>query len=58
VEDFKQWRNWSPWNIIEPECEMELTGTTGEVGSSMSWNSPLEVKPHELKTSVFFPLRD
>lgn len=38
IADFNNWPKWSPWNIIEPDCPMEVEGTPGEVGQKMSWD--------------------
>ncbi len=33
VQDFNQWRSWSPWLILEPEAQMTVSGD----GNSYSW---------------------
>lgn len=41
VEDFSHWNVWSPWTIAEPDCKIEVTGTPGEVGHTMSWDGKI-----------------
>jgi len=41
VEDFNQWNSWSPWTIVEPDCEVEVEGGKGEVGYTMSWDGEI-----------------
>jgi hypothetical protein len=36
VEDFNQWNSWSSWTVIEPDCEISITGNANESGHSMS----------------------
>lgn len=38
IGDFNKWISWSPWNILELECPMEITGIPGKVGHAMSWD--------------------
>lgn len=38
VEDFRNWKSWSPWMVIEPDCKGEVSGKKGEIGMKMSWD--------------------
>ena len=37
LSDFKSWPSWSPWLIMEPECNVTYHGTQGEVGAGYHW---------------------
>lgn len=39
--DYKQWSEWSPWLIIEPDATLEYSDTQGEVGSNYHWQGEL-----------------
>lgn len=41
IKDFHKWSLWSPWNIIEPDCAMEISGKPGEIGHSMFWEGSI-----------------
>lgn len=37
VKDFRQWIEWSPWNIMDPECQVDHA----EDGRSYSWDGKI-----------------
>lgn len=37
ISDFHNWVKWSPWNVLEPGCKMEYSGTVGAPSHMMSW---------------------
>ena len=37
LEDFKRWRDWSPWEKLEPEMQRTYAGAERGVGASYSW---------------------
>lgn len=39
--DYKQWSEWSPWLIIEPDARLEYSDRQGEVGSNYHWEGEL-----------------
>lgn len=41
VDDFRQWRQWSPWTIVEPECTVEVQGSPRQNGHSMRWDGQI-----------------
>ena len=41
VADFNHWNSWSPWTIVEPECQVTVDGTAKESGHSMSWDGEI-----------------
>lgn len=38
IENFQHWNSWSPWTVIEPNCPIQIKGSPGQVGHSMSWD--------------------
>ncbi len=38
LKDFKNWPEWSPWLILEPDCELTYSNEQGLVGSGYQWN--------------------
>ncbi|MGR5195986.1 SRPBCC family protein [Vibrio sp. WZ-1] len=38
LKDYTNWREWSPWLILEPECELTYSEEQGKVGSGYQWN--------------------
>ncbi|EAR10377.1 SRPBCC family protein [Reinekea blandensis] len=41
LSDFRHWPIWSPWLIMEPDCEVTYQGTPGEVGAGYHWSGKL-----------------
>lgn len=41
IQDFHKWMLWSPWNILEPECPVEMSGNIGETGYTMCWDGSI-----------------
>ncbi len=41
VEDFARWQSWSPWTIVEPDCEVVIEGEKGEIDHTMSWDGEI-----------------
>lgn len=37
VNDFRQWRDWSPWEELDPAMEREYSGAETGVGAHYSW---------------------
>lgn len=64
TSDFNQWSKWSPWQLKDPNMKNTVSGTPGELGHKMSWESEsqgsgeqeiVEVKLDELvKTKLSF----
>ncbi len=38
VKDFRNWPEWSPWVILEPDCKLNYLGEQGHVGASYEWD--------------------
>jgi len=41
TEDFSKWTAWSPWLITEPNAQVDVHGTAGQVGHGYKWNGEL-----------------
>jgi hypothetical protein len=37
IEDFRQWRQWSPWEEVDPELKREYSGAETGVGARYAW---------------------
>ncbi len=37
VNDFKQWKNWSPWHALEPTAKWVYSDSTSGVGAFYTW---------------------
>jgi hypothetical protein len=38
IDDFHQWRHWSPWEDSDPEMRRNYTGPMSGVGAGYSWS--------------------
>ena len=38
VDDFREWRKWSPWEDLDPDLDREYTGPDHGVGSTYHWS--------------------
>ena len=38
LKDFTRWPEWSPWIILEPDCELTYSDEQGVVGAGYQWN--------------------
>ena len=38
LKDYTNWQEWSPWLILEPNCELTFSEEQGKVGSGYQWN--------------------
>ena len=37
VDDFRQWRGWSPWEDLDPDLERTYSGPESGVGARYTW---------------------
>lgn len=37
LSDFRSWPTWSPWLIMEPDCDVQYHGTQGQKGAGYHW---------------------
>ncbi|MCB9809454.1 SRPBCC family protein [Candidatus Peribacteria bacterium] len=44
ITDFATWAQWSPWAVIDPEQQVTLSGTPGQIGHRMEWEGRLSGK--------------
>lgn len=63
LRDFKQWRTWSPWLIMEPDATVAYSDRQGQVGATYGWSGILigsgsmeltEVHEQSLKMELLF----
>lgn len=38
LSDLRSWPSWSPWLILEPDCEVTFQGSPGTTGASYRWS--------------------
>lgn len=38
VNDFREWRKWSPWEDVDPDLERTYTGPPSGVGAHYAWS--------------------
>jgi uncharacterized protein YndB with AHSA1/START domain len=38
VQDFHEWRQWSPWDDLDPDMEQEYSGADAGVGAVYTWS--------------------
>ena len=38
VNDFREWRKWSPWEDVDPDLERTYTGPQSGVGAHYAWS--------------------
>lgn len=41
LSDFRNWPVWSPWLIMEPECEVTYQGEPGQIGAGYHWSGSM-----------------
>ena len=37
IDDFHQWRSWSPWEDVDPDLRREYSGAESGVGARYAW---------------------
>ncbi len=38
ISDFHKWREWSPWEDVDPDLERDYSGSDSGVGSHYAWS--------------------
>ncbi len=41
LREFKNWKQWSPWILADPKCELSYTEPTDQVGGGYRWHSQI-----------------
>lgn len=41
LADYRNWPQWSPWLIMEPECKLNYRGEQGNIGDGYQWDGDL-----------------
>ena len=64
VVDFGNWRNWSPWEGLDPDLKRTYSGPTNGVGATYEWSGNrkagtgrmriTKVEPHEILIDLTF----
>ena len=49
LEDFREWRKWSPWEGLDPALSREYTGPDHGVGSTYHWSGNKKAGEGEMK---------
>jgi uncharacterized protein YndB with AHSA1/START domain len=39
IDDFRQWKDWSPWEQLDPDLKRTFSGETSGVGAVYDWQS-------------------
>lgn len=55
INDFKEWPKWSPWEGLDPDMTMEVTGPDSGVGQVMRWSGNKDVGEGMQKITVSEP---
>jgi hypothetical protein len=37
INDFREWRKWSPWEDVDPDLERDYSGAESGVGAKYAW---------------------
>ncbi|MFC0875029.1 GyrI-like domain-containing protein [Saccharicrinis sp. FJH2] len=54
IADYKNWKDWSPWLIMEKDAEMNYTGEPGTLNHGYSWKGKL-TGSGEMTTTKLIP---
>ena len=49
LDDFREWRKWSPWEGLDPAMTRELSGPDHGVGSTYHWSGNKKAGEGEMK---------
>ena len=39
IDDFRQWKNWSPWEQLDPDLKRTFSGESSGIGAVYDWQS-------------------
>ena len=49
VDDFREWRKWSPWEGLDPDLRRDYTGPLRGVGSTYRWSGNRKAGEGEMR---------
>ena len=55
VDDFREWRKWSPWEGLDPELSREYSGPDHGVGSTYHWSGNKKAGEGEMRITESTP---
>jgi carbon monoxide dehydrogenase subunit G len=55
VDDFREWRKWSPWEDLDPDLDREYTGPDHGVGSTYHWSGNKKAGEGEMRITESTP---
>jgi hypothetical protein len=57
VDDFREWRQWSPWEGLDPDLERTYSGPSSGVGSRYRWSGNRRAGQGEMEILESTPSR-
>lgn len=55
VDDFREWRRWSPWEGVDPALRREYSGPETGVGSTYRWTGNTKAGEGEMRITASTP---
>ena len=55
VDDFREWRTWSPWEGLDPDLHREYTGPDHGVGATYHWSGNRKAGEGEMRITKSTP---
>lgn len=55
VDDFREWRRWSPWEGLDPDLRREYTGPDRGVGATYHWSGNRKAGEGEMRITESTP---
>lgn len=57
IDDFRRWREWSPWEQLDPGMERSYSGPASGVGACYRWDGNHRAGRGEMQMTVRDPMR-
>lgn len=57
VDDFRRWRNWSPWEDVDPHLARSYTGSESGVGARYDWRGNAKAGAGSMEITASEPTR-
>jgi hypothetical protein len=55
IDDFREWRKWSPWEGVDPDLRREYSGPDHGVGSTYRWSGNRKAGEGEMRITASTP---